>query len=181
MDYDFEPRPNPLVRKIAIVVTIAFLATVVSAFAKSLFDGASDDKDGASGDKWVPVGAAVDIRRDGVAYHAATRTFIVADGERFLALSAVNPHLGHLIHFCKTSRWFEDPAHGEKFDRLGYYTLGPAPRGMDRVAVKVDAGNVVIDPTRITHGRPRGESSGQAPVGAFCVDSGDFLPPLETP
>ena len=47
-------------------------------------------------------------------------------------------HLGCRVPFCASSQWFECPCHGSKYNFAGEYQLGPAPRGMDRFAVKVD-------------------------------------------
>ena len=33
------------------------------------------------------------------------------------------------LTYCRSSGWFEDPAHGTKVDRLGHYEFGHAPRG----------------------------------------------------
>ena len=63
--------------------------------------------------------------------------------------------------------WFEDPAHGTKFDRLGNYELGPAPRGLDRLATLVQDGVVWVNPNEVTLGPPRG-SHDIKPTGPFC-------------
>jgi hypothetical protein len=63
--------------------------------------------------------------------------------------------------------WFEDQAHGAKFDRLGRYVLGPAPRGLDRLATLVLDGVVWVNPNEVTLGPLRG-SHDVKPAGAFC-------------
>jgi hypothetical protein len=35
-----------------------------------------------------------------------------------MALLARSPHLGERVMYCPSSMSFEDPAHGDKFDRL---------------------------------------------------------------
>ena len=82
----------------------------------------------------------------------------------FLARS---PHLGERVVYCPSSMWFEDPAHGDKFDRLGNYVLGPAPRGLDRLATLVQDGVVWVNPTEVTLGSPRGPHD-MEPAGPFC-------------
>ncbi len=58
---------------------------------------------------------------------------------------------------CLADFWFHCPCHQSQYDRLGTKALGtgygPAPRGMDRFAVEVDAvGALTIDTGRITLG-----------------------------
>ena len=42
-------------------------------------------------------------------------------------------HLGCRVPWCATSEWFECPCHNAKFDQIGEYRQGPAPRGLDLV------------------------------------------------
>ncbi|HEU4354006.1 MAG TPA: hypothetical protein VFT27_00295 [Actinomycetota bacterium] len=108
---------------------------------------------GSPGPGWVRVGPIRDVRSQGVVLLSDVPAYVVADPPRtpvtFLARS---PHLGERVVYCPSSMWFEDPAHGDKFDRLGNYVLGPAPRGLDRLATLVQDGMVWVDPTRITPG-----------------------------
>ena len=62
-----------------------------------------------------------------------------------VALYQKCPHLGCRVPNCPTSQWFECPCHGSQFNRVGEKKGGPAPRGMDRFAVSVNNGNVVIE------------------------------------
>ena len=73
------------------------------------------------------------------------------------ALSQRCPHLGCRPNPCLADFWFHCPCHQSQYDRLGTKALGtgygPAPRGMDRFAVEVDAvGALTIDTGRITLG-----------------------------
>ena len=58
------------------------------------------------------------------------------------------PHLGCKPNPCLKNFWMECPCHGSRYDRLGIKALGaqygPAPRSMDRFAVKVDSSGVLI-------------------------------------
>ena len=78
------------------------------------------------------------------------------------------PHLGCKPNPCEKNFWLECPCHGSRYDRLGVKAAGaqygPAPRGMDRFAVKVDgAGVLTINTGKITLGplpvarRPAGD------------------------
>ena len=67
------------------------------------------------------------------------------------------PHLGCKPNPCLKNYWFECPCHGSRYDRLGIKAqgaqYGPAPRGMDRFSITVDAdGNLIVDTSKITLG-----------------------------
>jgi len=64
------------------------------------------------------------------------------------------PHLGCKPNFCTTNYWFECPCHGSRYDRLGIKVqeLGPAPRGLDRFASRVENGVLTVDTSKITLG-----------------------------
>jgi cytochrome b6-f complex iron-sulfur subunit len=73
------------------------------------------------------------------------------------ALSQVCPHLGCRPNPCLDDFWFHCPCHQSRYDRLGIKVagerFGPAPRGMDRLAIQVDGGGVLtIDTARVTLG-----------------------------
>ncbi len=80
------------------------------------------------------------------------------------ALSQVCPHLGCRPNPCIEDFWFHCPCHQSRYDRLGIKAAGerygPAPRGMDRYAIEVDASGVLTIDTgqrdpRAAAGRPR--------------------------
>jgi Rieske Fe-S protein len=136
-----------------------------------------------SGSTRVRVGTLTDVAaraaglpfREGFpAYIQEARAFVVVvqpgvgtflpgkdpDGEGALnvrALSQVCPHLGCRPNPCLEDFWFRCPCHQSRYDRLGIKpagdAFGPAPRGMDRYAVEVDADGVLtIDRTQLTLG-----------------------------
>jgi len=79
-------------------------------------------------------------------------------------------HLGCRVPFCNSSQWFECPCHDAKFDRVGEYRQGPAPRGMDLIGASLDGGRLIIDTNTIVHGMPPGtNTTHQEPSGPFCV------------
>ena len=122
---------------------------------------------------WVRVGSIEDVRSQGVVLLPEVPAYVVANPPRApMALLARSPHLGERVTYCQSSTWFEDPLHGDKFDRLGNYMLGPAPRGLDRLATLVQNGIVWVNPNEITLGPPR-ESQGayEPPAGPFCTGS----------
>jgi cytochrome b6-f complex iron-sulfur subunit len=67
------------------------------------------------------------------------------------------PHLGCRPNPCLEDFWIHCPCHQSRYDRLGTkiegIRYGPAARGMDRFAVRVDAGGVLfVDTSRLTLG-----------------------------
>jgi cytochrome b6-f complex iron-sulfur subunit len=71
------------------------------------------------------------------------------------ALSQRCPHLGCRPNPCVEDFWFHCPCHQSRYDRLGTKAagLGPAARGMDRLAIEVDsAGVLTVDTTRLALG-----------------------------
>ena len=96
---------------------------------------------------------------------------VTADGIMLLYQRCV--HLGCRVPFCTSSKWFECPCHGSKYNGAGEYQLGPAPRGMDRFVVEVSGDTVTVDTSRIILGPPRGTNTiNQPPQGPYCVAVG---------
>ncbi len=147
-----------LVGAVAISVTWAWVA--VAALSWSHF---------SPGAGWVRVGSLEDVRGKGVTSVPAVPAYVVADPPRTpITLLAQSPHLGERITYCRSSGWFEDLAHGAKFDREGNYRLGPAEHGLDRLATLVRDGVVWVNPNEITLGPAKGSSDGNPPAGPFC-------------
>lgn len=72
--------------------------------------------------------------------------FWLANTEKgVLALSMVCTHLGCLFKWSDVNNRFECPCHGSKFESDGKFIEGPAPRGLDRFALEVDAGGAVAE------------------------------------
>jgi cytochrome b6-f complex iron-sulfur subunit len=88
-----------------------------------------------------------------------------------IALWQTCPHLGCRVPQCLPSQWFECGCHGSKYNRVGEYKEGPAPRGMDRFAMSVDANNnFVVDTGTIISGPPKGtNTTGQEAEGPACI------------
>jgi len=88
------------------------------------------------------------------------------------------PHLGCKPNPCQKNFWMECPCHGSRYDRLGVKAAGPqygpAPRGMDRFGVTVDAagvltintGKITLGPLPIAVGQP-GIEPPRTPTG--CI------------
>jgi cytochrome b6-f complex iron-sulfur subunit len=131
-----------------------------------------------------------EIKNENFVYVGAARTYLVgwdgtpgtgqadypAEGvtaEGVMALYQRCVHLGCRVPFCTSSKWFECPCHGSKYNNAGEYQLGPAPRGLDRFGMEVVNGTVVVDTSTIKLGPPRGtNTTGQPQEGPFCVATG---------
>jgi cytochrome b6-f complex iron-sulfur subunit len=142
----------------------------------------------------VNAGNIADIRAEiddaGNAYNGSGRFYLVpyngrpsedADYELLgVAADGIMPlyqkcvHLGCRVPFCGSSKWFECPCHGSKYNGAGEYQLGPAPRGMDRFKITIDGGgNVLVDTSEVIDGPPRGtDTISEPPQGPFCVAPG---------
>lgn len=91
-----------------------------------------------------------------------------------VALYQTCPHLGCRVPECGTSQWFECPCHGSQYNRVGEKKGGPAPRGMDRFPMEVNAANeLVVDTGVVIKGPPIGtNTTGQEAEGPNCISGG---------
>jgi cytochrome b6-f complex iron-sulfur subunit len=92
------------------------------------------------------------------------------------ALSQRCPHLGCRPNPCLEDFWLRCPCHQSRYDRLGIKVAGerygPAPRGMDRFAIRVDKDGVLfVDTSRVTLG-PLPIALGQPGVIPPLVENG---------
>jgi hypothetical protein len=145
------------------VSAVAVLGALVG-FALARLLWASDIYGG-----WVRVGLVQEVRAQGVTSLPEVPAYVVVDPPRTpITLLARSPHLSERIAYCQSSGWFEDPAHGAMFDRLGNYVLGPADRGLDRLATVVQDGVIWVNPNEVTLGPAWGSYEGRPPAGPFC-------------
>ncbi len=94
----------------------------------------------------------------------------ITNGTPFMALYHRCVHLGCRVPWCASSSWFECPCHGSRYNVWGEYQFGPAPRGLDRFAVSVEDGRVVIDTSSVITGPSRqGGTLDQPPAGPHCT------------
>ena len=93
----------------------------------------------------------------------------ITNGAPFMALYQRCVHLGCRVPWCESSKWFECPCHGSRYNRWGEYQFGPAPRGLDRFAVVVEDGRVIVDTSTVVTGPSRGAGAlAQPPEGPHC-------------
>ena len=72
--------------------------------------------------------------------------FVVATEDGPIALVGDAQHVANdPVWYCPLSDLFEGPYHGGRFDRRGRYASGPPHRDMDRVAVEITGGTVIVD------------------------------------
>jgi cytochrome b6-f complex iron-sulfur subunit len=88
-----------------------------------------------------------------------------------VALYQKCPHLGCRVPSCTSSGWFECPCHGSQYNQVGEKKAGPAPRGMDRFVISVDAaGTLSIDTSTPITGPVIGtNTTGQEAQGPHCI------------
>ena len=87
-----------------------------------------------------------------------------------VALYQKCPHLGCRVPDCLSSQWFECPCHGSQYNRVGEKKGGPAPRGMDRFAMEVTAGEFIVNTGAVIQGPPIGtNTTGQEAEGPHCI------------
>src|SRR5690606_28424077 len=78
-------------------------------------------------------------------------------------------HLGCRVPWCATSVGFECPCHGSKYNVIGEYFDGPAPRNLDRFAVEVVGDRFMIKTGTIME-TPRAHAlTVNYPQGPSCI------------
>jgi cytochrome b6-f complex iron-sulfur subunit/menaquinol-cytochrome c reductase iron-sulfur subunit len=127
----------------------------------AVFVAAPATREGATGERWVKT-----IRLEGLREGEPKKVAIVADerdawtltkdvelgavwlflsGGKVVALSSICPHLGCSVNANPDGNGFACPCHTSTFDAAGHKTGGPAPRDMDPLETRVEAGFVLVD------------------------------------
>ncbi|NIR38261.1 MAG: Rieske 2Fe-2S domain-containing protein, partial [Actinobacteria bacterium] len=79
-------------------------------------------------------------------------------------------HLGCRVPWCQPSQGFECPCHGSKYNSIGEYYAGPAPRNLDRFVVEeTSAGELVIKTGSIIQTPRSLQRSVSYPQGPSCI------------
>jgi cytochrome b6-f complex iron-sulfur subunit len=78
-------------------------------------------------------------------------------------------HLGCRVPWCATSQGFECPCHGSKYDGIGEYFGGPAPRNLDRFQVEVIDDRLLIHTAKIFQSPRAPVRSVAYPQGPSCI------------
>jgi len=78
-------------------------------------------------------------------------------------------HLGCRVPWCATAQGFECPCHGSKYDYIGEYFGGPAPRNLDRFVVEIVDTQFIIHTGDVLQ-TPRAPTRSVAyPQGPSCI------------
>ena len=91
----------------------------------------------------------------------------VADG--LVAVYQRCVHLGCRVPWCNSSQGFECPCHGSKYNMIGEYFAGPAPRNLDRFNVSNVNGRFIIDTGTIFESPRAPGMSVKYPQGLSCI------------
>jgi cytochrome b6-f complex iron-sulfur subunit len=89
--------------------------------------------------------------------------------EGLMALFQRCVHLGCRVPWCGTSQGFECPCHGSKYDAVGEYFAGPAPRNLDRFEVEIRNGRFIIRTGSIIETSRAPSLSVKYPQGPSCI------------
>ena len=126
---------------------LAFLSTVSVAFLRFMFPRVLFEPnprfDAGRADTYQP--SAVDER-----FKQSHRTWIVRyeDGS-FFAMLAICTHLGCTPNWLEGDKKFKCPCHGSGFKISGVNFEGPAPRPLERYAIRIsEDGQVIVDKSR---------------------------------
>lgn len=142
----------------------------VSAGPVQAIKDAIANADGTITPFYVPAAKAWIVPMDDAALAGSqfTEDMTVADG--LVALWQKCPHLGCAVPWCQSSQGFECPCHGSKYNRVGEYEAGPAPRNLDRFVAEVDSkGELIIKTGSIIPTERAPVKSVKYPQGVFCT------------
>ena len=104
--------------------------------------------------------------------NTSARAWIANTDKGVLALYNVCVHLGCLYAWMDVTDRFECPCHGSQYQKDGTYITGPAPRSLDRFAIRfTDANGTVLAETD-AHGDPLPIPS---PDAILVVDTGKII------
>jgi len=78
-------------------------------------------------------------------------------------------HLGCRVPWCATSIGFECPCHGSKYNSIGEYFGGPAPRNLDRFIVETRGDRFIVRTGEIIETPRAPRPSVEYPQGPSCI------------
>ncbi|HSO49158.1 MAG TPA: ubiquinol-cytochrome c reductase iron-sulfur subunit [Acidimicrobiia bacterium] len=89
--------------------------------------------------------------------------------EGLMALFQRCVHLGCRVPWCAPSQGFECPCHGSKYNSIGEYFGGPAPRNLDRFVVEIRGNDFWIRTGTIIQTPRAPERTVEYPQGPSCI------------
>jgi cytochrome b6-f complex iron-sulfur subunit len=147
-----------------------FGADVNAGSVADLLDQAIND-DGSVTPVFIPEGRAYVVPAPTTLSDLYEGKSVAAAGVMALYQRCV--HLGCRVPWCQTSQGFECPCHGSKYNGIGEYNDGPAPRNLDRFVVEVTGGGELIIRTGSIIETPRAfQPSVEYPKGPSCLGGG---------
>ena len=82
-------------------------------------------------------------------YKEEQRVWIERDAGKIIAIQAICTHLGCTPRWLNLEAKFKCPCHGSGFTKEGVNFEGPAPRPLERLAIRTDdEGNLVVDKSK---------------------------------
>ena len=100
----------------------------------------SIDGDPTGAEHRYPVPAA-----DGVTIDKAAQVIVVRFQSHLYAFNLACPHQNQALRWLPKEGRFQCPKHESKYQPNGTFMNGRATRNMDRLAVRLDAGSLVVD------------------------------------
>ncbi len=89
--------------------------------------------------------------------------------EGLMALFQRCVHLGCRVPWCGPSQGFECPCHGSKYNVVGEWFAGPAPRNLDRFVVEVQNGRFIIKTGSVVLTSRAPSLTVKYPQGPSCI------------
>lgn len=147
-----------------------FGSDVNAGSVSTLLDQAIND-DGSITPVFIPEARAYVVPAPSALSEAYQGKSVEAGGVMALFQRCV--HLGCRVPWCGPSQGFECPCHGSKYNSIGEYNAGPAPRNLDRFVVELNPANELIIKTGSIIQTPRAlEPSVEYPQGPSCIGAG---------
>ncbi len=78
-------------------------------------------------------------------------------------------HLGCRVPWCASSQGFECPCHGSKYNSVGEYNAGPAPRNLDRFEVELQGDRLIVKTANIIQTPRAPVFTVEYPLGPSCI------------
>jgi nitrite reductase/ring-hydroxylating ferredoxin subunit len=110
-------------------------ATDADALAVTIAEGAQ-----AGSERRYPMPAG-----DGVTIDKVSQVIIVRYQTHLYAFNLACPHQNQMLRWLPKEGRFQCPKHESKYQPNGTFMNGRATRNMDRLAVRLDAGSLVVD------------------------------------
>jgi len=82
---------------------------------------------------------------DGAQIDHANEVIVVRYQQKAYAFNLACPHQNTALHWQPEDNQFQCPKHHSRYQPDGVFVSGRATRGMDRFALRRDAGNLVVD------------------------------------